>query len=255
MQKWIKLLNFSSTAVPDATQNEDFIGWSGRIVGGQNAASGQFPYQISLRSTANAHFCGGSLVNNRWIVSAAHCTIGRSGANTVVVVGALSRTTGGITHRVSRIVNHPSYNSQSLNNDISVAQTETVMGFTATVAPIGLGSAFVGGGVSAIASGWGQTSNPGTAAATLQFVALTTLTNADCRSRLSATLAARIFDSVICTFVGAGRGTCMGDSGGPLAVGGNVIGAVSWGIPCAVGSPDVYARISSHRSWIIGFTG
>lgn len=208
-----------------------------------------------MRSTGNAHFCGGFLISNRWVISAAHCTVGRTGGNTIVVVGAISRTTGGTTHGVSAIVNHAGYNSNTLANDISAVQTSTAVATTANVAPAVPASGFTGGGVSAIASGWGQTSHPGSAAANLQWVSLNTLTNADCRSRFSATNAARVHDNTICTWVGAGRGTCMGDSGGPLAVGNTVIGAVSWGIPCATGSPDVYARISSHRGWISQVTG
>jgi trypsin len=109
--------------------------------------------------------------------------------------------------------------------------------------------------VTVVASGWGQTSHPGSAAATLQWLNVQTLTNADCRSRFSAANAARVFDNTICTFTRAGQGMCMGDSGGPLAQGNTVIGAVSWGIACAVGSPDVFARISSHRAWISSVSG
>lgn len=47
----------------------------------------------------------------------------------------------------------------------------------------------------------------------------------------------------------------MGDSGGPLAQGNTIVGAVSWGIACAQGAPDVYARISSHRGWVTQQTG
>lgn len=142
----------------------------------------------------------------RWVVSAAHCTIGRSGANTIVVVGAISRTTGGTSHGVSRIVNHPSYNSNTLANDISLLETSTAVATTANVAPAVLGSGFVGGGVSAVASGWGQTSHPGSAAANLQWATLTTLTNADCRSRHSAGNAVRVFDNTICSFTRSGQG-------------------------------------------------
>jgi trypsin len=244
-----------SPAIPDATMENEFQEWEGRIVGGSTASSGQFRYQASLRSSGNAHFCGGTLYSPRWVVSAAHCTIGRTTANTIVVMGAISRTTGGTTFGTARIVNHPSYNSNTLANDISLIQTSANVATTSTIAPATLGSAFVGGGVSVVASGWGQTSHPGSAAANLQFVTLTTLTNADCRGRFSAGNAARVFDNTICTFTRAGQGTCMGDSGGPLAQGNTVIGAVSWGIPCATGSPDVYARISSHRSWISSVSG
>lgn len=99
-------------------------------------------------------------------------------------------------------------------------------------------------------SGWGQTSNPGSAAADLQFVAVSIITNADCRSRLSTTQAARILDGTICSLSPNGQGKCMGDSGGPLTQNGQVIGAVSWGVPCGTAAPDMYARISQYRDWM-----
>lgn len=77
------------------------------------------------------------------------------------------------------------------------------------------------------------------------------MTNAACRNAHTAGNAALVFDHKICAFIGNGRGTCMGDSGGPLAHNGQVHGIVSWGIPCAVGRPDVYDRVTSHRTWII----
>ena len=46
----------------------------------------------------------------------------------------------------------------------------------------------------------------------------------------------------------------MGDAGGPLTTSGSLIGVISWGIPCALGYPDVYARISSHCNWILANT-
>lgn len=191
-------VSFIFPAVPDATLDSEYQEWESKIVGGQTARPGQFPYQVSLRSTTNAHFCGGFIINSRWVGSAAHCTIGRSPANTRVVVGAQNRINGGTTLTVSRIVNHPSYSSTTLNNDISVIQTTNEIVETVNIRRIPLGSAFVTSGV-AIGSGWGQTSNPGSAAAELQFVQVEVITNESCRARLSATQAARIFDSVICT--------------------------------------------------------
>lgn len=128
-----------------------------RIVGGSNAVAGQFPHQVSLRSAGNFHFCGGSVINNRWVLSAAHCTIGRTLANTVVVLGSLFTQSGGIAHQSSAIINHPQYNANLISNDVSVVQTATTITFTAAVQPIEMGSAFVGV-QSAVASGWGQTS-------------------------------------------------------------------------------------------------
>lgn len=59
-----------AATIQDATETEEFKQWSGRIVGGEEARPGQFPYQASMRSAANAHFCGGSLLNRRWVVCA-----------------------------------------------------------------------------------------------------------------------------------------------------------------------------------------
>ena len=59
-----------AATVPDATETEEFKQWSGRIVGGNTATPGQFPYQASMRSAGNAHFCGGSIINHRWVVCA-----------------------------------------------------------------------------------------------------------------------------------------------------------------------------------------
>lgn len=63
--------------------------------------------------------------------------------------------------------------------------------------------------------------------------------------------ALRVFANTICSFGANGNGMCMGDSGGPLVANGQLAGAVSWGVPCGVGSPDVFARISSHHAWIV----
>ncbi|GAB0096388.1 hypothetical protein DMENIID0001_118950 [Sergentomyia squamirostris] len=222
-----------------------------RVVGGSTASVGQFPYQASLRSSANAHFCGGILANNRWVVSAAHCTVGRTLANTRVILGAHSRTTGGTNFASGRIVNHPSYNSNTIANDVSVVQTSANIGFTNVIQPIALGSATVGGGVSAVLSGWGLTSSPGSLAANLQFLWKTTLTNANCQGRVGGN-GHLIFAHKICAGGVNGQGACNGDSGGPLVAGNNAIGIVSWGIPCGRGFADVYDRVSSHRAWIVG---
>jgi len=239
----------AASIIPTGTE-VPLEGWEGRIVGGSTAGAAQFPHQASLQSDANAHFCGAFIINNRWVGSAAHCTVGRTAANTRVRVGTNSRTTGGVLFQASAVRNHGSYNSNTLANDISTVQTSGTITFNNAVRAIPLASANHGA-VSAQVSGWGQTAHPGSAPANLMFMNTQTLTNADCRARHTAGNANLVTASNICTFTRAGQGTCMGDSGGPLINGGQVIGAVSWGIACAQGRPDVYARISSFRTWLI----
>lgn len=95
------------------------------IVGGRTAQRNRFPYMASLRTTSNQHFCGGGILSNRWVLSAAHCTHGGPTAlprNVLVFVAAHSRTDG-IRHPVERIINHPGWNPRTVLNDICVIRT------------------------------------------------------------------------------------------------------------------------------------
>ncbi|XP_019526171.3 chymotrypsin-2-like [Aedes albopictus] len=238
-------------AVFGGTLSPEFLEWEGRIVGGQNAASGQFPYQVSLRSSANHHFCGASIINNRWVLSAAHCTVGRTLANTRVVVGTHLLNSGGFSHASSRIVNHGSYNANTLANDVSLVQTASVIGFNSLAQPIGLGATNIVTASGALVSGWGRLGSTAGVPNNLQWLSTSIISLADCRARHTVANRASVFDNTICTLSPTGQGTCMGDSGGPLVHGGLQQGIVSWGIPCAQGFPDVFARVSSHRTWIL----
>jgi trypsin len=184
------------------------IKWSTEIVGGIEASPGQIKYMASLRKASdNAHFCGGALISNRWVVSAAHCTRGRNAAETRIVLGAVHRSFDGETYRVNRIVNHPGFDANTRAYDIALLETATDVSFDFRVYPAELGSAFVDGGVSVVASGWGQTSHPGRNADYLQFANLRTLTNYQCICLfVDPDNAEKVYDDTICTFTRPGQG-------------------------------------------------
>ncbi|XP_059622744.1 chymotrypsin-1-like [Phlebotomus argentipes] len=236
-------------------QDDWAANWEGFIVGGQNANAGQFPHVVSLRSTANNHFCGAFIVNNRWVVSAAHCTINRTPGNTWIIVGALQLSTGGTNVFTSSIVNHPGYVGSTLANDISCLQTQATLTWSGTVNFLEMGSNFIGGGAQATAAGWGRVGANLPLANTLQWLNVNTMTNDDCRNAHNAVNRQFVHDNTICTFTRQGEGMCNGDSGSALFIGNSAIGVVSWGIPCAQGFPDNFARVSSHRAWLVGHTG
>lgn len=89
----------------------------------------------------------------------------------------------------------------------------------------------------------------------LIFANVFTLTNEDCIARHSPVQAAKIHNSTLCTLVEHGVGTCNGDSGGPLVINNTLAALVSWGIPCALGRPDVYTRMSAYADWVMHETG
>lgn len=84
----------------------------------------------------------------------------------------------------------------------------------------------------------------------LQWINLITISNTICKALLGTSSMDKITDGSMCTFTQAGEGICNGDSGGPLVYGVELVGVISWGVPCAQGKPDVYTRISSVYSWI-----
>ncbi|XP_022905889.1 chymotrypsin-1-like [Onthophagus taurus] len=226
------------------TRIDDSFSW--RVVGGANAAAGQFPYQISLRGASGSHTCGGSILSANWILTAAHCVYGGSASSYTVVTGSTTLNSGGDRYSVSRIIAHSGYNPNTVQNDIAVLQVSSPIQFNNNVQAIEPDSTVIGAG-DCIISGWGTTSYPGSVPNNLQFLALKTITNTQCQSAWGSN---SVFDSNICTLTKSGEGVCHGDSGGPLAANGKQIGIVSWGNPCARGTPDVFTRVSSFIDWI-----
>lgn len=135
-----------------------------RIVGGKTAKPGQFPYMVSLREREQVngtsiwqHSCGGSILDNRWIISAAHCTQPEflNTSNLRIVIGAHHIQNDGQIHRLDRIVIHPAYIASDFRNDISLLRTKKKMLFNDLFKAISLRGQIVGGGVVSILAGWG----------------------------------------------------------------------------------------------------
>ena len=217
-----------------------------QIVGGKDAPVGKFPYQVSLRRSGR-HFCGGSIISSRHILTAAHCVAGLSSPGSVTVhAGTNQATSNGDAYQAERIVSHPNYDSRLIINDVALIRVNRNIAMSANVKPIALATGSnTYEGSSCVLSGWGTTKAGGSVPNNLQYINLLIESQAKCKQVHS-----NVRDTHICTYTKYGEGACNGDSGGPLVVNGVQVGIVSFGIPCGVGRPDVYTRVSSFASWI-----
>ncbi|XP_031788471.1 chymotrypsin-2-like [Nasonia vitripennis] len=217
-----------------------------RIVGGQDAPDGKYPYQVSLR--APSHFCGGSILNSRWILTAAHCVIGRSGNAVTVVAGTHLLNCGAEqTFKSEYITWHEKYNGGLFINDVGLIRVDRDIEFNEKVQPIPLPNEdFSKVDYPVVLTGWGRTQAGGPIPNNLQEINLKVISQTKCSDKMSVA----ITESHICTLTKVGEGACHGDSGGPLVADGVQVGIVSFGMPCARGMPDVFTRVYTFISWI-----
>ncbi|KAG8548833.1 hypothetical protein GDO81_023860 [Engystomops pustulosus] len=224
-----------------------------RIVNGEEAVPGSWPWQVSLQDTTGWHYCGGSLISRDWVVTAAHCSVALTDR---VVLGEHDRSSSAEPIQnlaVAKVFTHPNWNPNTINNDVSLIKLATPAVLGSTVSPVCLaspGQVYDDGRI-CVTSGWGKTrSSALTTPSKLQQTALPVLSNEQCKTYWGS----NISDVMVCAGA-AGSSSCMGDSGGPLVCQNNgawtLIGIVSWGSSrCSTSSPGVYARVTELRSWV-----
>ncbi len=236
-----------------------------QIVGGSKAAPGEFPWQVALldgsvNNTFDAQFCGGALVHERWVVTAAHCVFdGRVEPPSAVdiLVGTTSLKSGGVRIDVDTIVVHPRYNERTSENDIALLRLAEPVDVE-TLPPVTLGeeTALTAAGTLATAIGWGDTLVKGERfPVDLRKVDVPIVTNRVCNGPRS--YAGEVKTKMLCAgFAAGGKDSCQGDSGGPLVVpdgdgGFALAGVTSWGARCAAPNKyGVYTRVARFATWI-----
>ena len=203
--------------------------------------------------------CGGSVVSASVVLTSAHC-IFRS-FSVQVILGA-HQITANEANQQRRMVSstlyrvHNAYSPSTFNNDIAtliMSSPVVANQFVRWTNLPALGSTELFVGELATVTGWGATSdNISAGSPLLRSVQNNIITNAVC----AATYGNYVIASTICMTTVGGRGSCNGDSGGPLTVvrGGNrlQIGVASFGATngCERGSPIGFARLTSFRQWI-----
>uniref|UniRef100_A0A671LWR4 Trypsin-like n=1 Tax=Sinocyclocheilus anshuiensis TaxID=1608454 RepID=A0A671LWR4_9TELE len=229
-----------------------------KIVGGEAATAGAWPWQVSLHITCNGNlcYCGGSLINKDWVLSAAHCLQGFGTSDIMMYFGHLRRS--GLnpheTNRTaSRIIIHPTYNNPKHDNDIALLQLSSSVTFTDYIRPVCLaaaGSKFAAGTETWV-TGWGKLQSGGSFPDILQEVQVPVVSNSDCYNAYGGCLLCIVRD------INAKCLSIQGDSGGPMVSRNGSLwiqsGIVSfaWAKCDDPRYPGVYARVSQYQDWII----
>lgn len=253
----ITIVSLIAITIPRTIAADD-LNLEPRIVNGQATFPGQFPHQVLLYINSGSSICGGSLLNDRWVITAAHCA--NNAVSFEVHLGAQSFSNrfepGRIILTTSIKIIHYLYNPRTLNNDVALIKLPQRVQFSARIRPVILPFALSANqfvGRSAIASGWGRMTTGGSLAQTLQYASLQVISNPDCLSYYSSYL---VPSSVVCVRGLQLQSSCNGDSGGPLVLQSDnrtLIGVTSFGTSagCNSGYPSGFTRITSYLTWIM----
>jgi len=224
------------------------------IVGGEETKPHQYPSIVDVRRVSGSttyHSCGGSIVNSRWIVTAAHCATGAPATYEIVAGDHNINVDEGTEQRrqVSKIIMHEKYNSRTYENDIAIMEISPPFELNGFVGTAELPEANYVVDKETVAIGWGRLSSGGASPDKLQHVSVPFVSDAGCRSAYGQDL---IYDSMICAgHPDGGKDACQGDSGGPLNHNGKMVGLTSWGYGCAQAQyPGVYTETSFFTEWI-----
>ncbi|XP_055377180.1 brachyurin-like [Condylostylus longicornis] len=251
-----------------AEENLDSV----RIIGGKEAQPNQFPYQVAmsiLMNNKNIQVCGGVLISNSWVLTAAHCLYKATAAEVVLgahdVTNLYEITQKRITVKNNSFIIHSAYPKQWI--DIALIRLPTSIPYNRVIKSIQLPCNrdsqrnFVGKNV--LVSGWGMISDkPGSLSKTLKYTNIQVISSETCKKYFGSALAVDP-TYIYCANGIKGTSTCSGDSGGPLVSltsDGKVdklIGIVSFGMVggCTKGYPQGFVKITSYLKWINEKTG
>jgi trypsin len=238
------------------------------IVGGSAASIASFPWQISFQTKGGFHFCGGSVINSRYILTAQHCVAGESAgamtspATVRVAAGSSKLSTmasSGQIRSVQDIIPMPGFVTPEQGKDVALLRLSSALSFTTNVQPIALATAadasagLTDPGDVATVSGWGTLSSGGSSPDTLQKVNVPIVSKAAADAAYPPGVTADQIGAG--DLVNGGEDSCQGDSGGPLVVtkgtGKILAGVVSYGEGCALAQfPGMYARVSALEGFI-----
>ena len=258
-----------------------------RILGGDIAMAGAWPWQVALVFASDppfeGQFCGGSLIAGTWVLTAAHCVVDEAEDHTLnfstpdmidILVGTNDLSANdGERIDVAAIYVHEGYDPLRFDNDIALIKLATAPTdpdvAAIRLASLGAEATTAGPGAPVVVTGWGRLLD-GRYPNELRQVQIAVLDREECNQteqmppKPGVTITGPITENMICSGARVGaRGSCYGDSGGPMVArledGTYVqIGIVSWGYEGDTASGcdteaafEAYTRVARFQEWIV----
>ncbi|XP_067650655.1 chymotrypsin-like serine proteinase [Haliotis asinina] len=232
-----------------------------RISGGTPLAPGELPYLASVQlhsSNAWYHLCGGALISDTRVLTAAHCISGIA-SHYRVVLGEHSLNLVDGTEQyilVKSYIIYPDYNGNAIGfpNDIAVIHlsqnADTNSTVISTIPLANHGDDFTG--VDCTISGWGSSAGSEELNDTPSKATFPAISNAACVSLWANVPNTLIYPSHVCMMGKSGQAGCHYDNGGPMVCNGVLVGVFSWGESSCDGKlPTVMTSVPFFHRWII----
>ncbi|XP_066509082.1 vitamin K-dependent protein C-like [Hoplias malabaricus] len=230
------------------------------LMGGEVGRKGDSPWQALILNAKGKFHCGGVLIDESWVLTAAHCL--ETSLRFSVRLGDYLRFVNEgseVTIPVSKIIPHPKYNPLTVDNDIALLRLATPVKFNQYILPACLPSRSLAervlhlNGTQTVVTGWGkQNETASHYSRALGYITVPLVDHAECARHMVNNLT----QNVLCAgIIGKVRDACEGDSGGPMMTLYHntwfLIGLVSWGEGC--GRTDklgIYTKVANYLEWI-----
>ncbi|KAG8581672.1 hypothetical protein GDO81_007749 [Engystomops pustulosus] len=232
----------------------------GRIVGGSNTSPGSWPWLVNIRLNGEL-ICGGVLLGDAWVLTAAHCFNGNMNElHWTVVAGQYNlnkEENEKAPYQVNRIITHPKFNQKTFNNDIALLELTSSVVVSPSAIPVCLPAVPMDPtpGTNCYIAGWGSLYEDGPPSDVIMEARVPVLSQESCKSTLGKDM---LTNTMFCAgYLTGGIDSCQGDSGGPLTCQDPtskqyvIYGITSWGNGCGErGKPGVYTRVTAFIEWI-----
>ncbi|XP_050095042.1 serine protease SP24D-like [Anopheles aquasalis] len=233
-----------------ATSLVDALG--SRVIDGETAERGQFPYQVTLTEKLLV-LCGGVLVHERFFLTAAHCLFDANNTllplnNLNVYYGSEKLFSNGKYNRIRSVLVHDQYEHGSTQYDLALVEVRRSLELSFNTQPVALAESALEEQQAVTVSGFGRTSEAGNTSFKLKHAELTTLSSGDCQEATGDGW----YEGAICLDTSNGGGFCTGDYGGPAVFNGTLVGVGSYtvGGRCGTGQPDVFVDVGHFSGWV-----